>query len=185
MNGGRRARWLALSAAALCLLLALVLILQRAGDSQHPSRDLGAAAKFRILRQPADGLPPSLSKQLHPAPFGAKWSLSRKVHEDLWAVPTGRHICLVRSQAGGAVSVVCAPNQRALSHGIFIASLQDPSMKGPGPRRKIIGVAPDKAPAVRLITPNFRTVTVRVHRNVFVQRDNIPASPLTATLIRD
>lgn len=83
------------------------------------------------------------------------------------------------------MAVTCTRTQRALSHGIFIASLRDPSMHGPGPRREIVGLAPDKTRVVHLITPNFKTVVVDVNRGVFVHQDNIPASPGSVTLIRD
>jgi hypothetical protein len=58
-------------------------------------------------------------------------------------------------------------------------------MHGSGPRREIVGLAPDGTHSVRLITSGHKTVTLPVKHNVFVQQDNIPASPQTVTLIRD
>ncbi|HEY6730852.1 MAG TPA: hypothetical protein VI039_07500 [Solirubrobacterales bacterium] len=52
-----------------------------------------------------------------------------------------------------------------------------------GPRREIVGLAPDGIAAVQIFTPNHKSVRVKVRQGVFVRRDNIPASPQSVTLL--
>lgn len=136
---------------------------------------------FSLFRSPAKGLPFAFRQRLG-SPFGASWTLAQPLRKHVWAVPARKYLCLTEQRPGGDIALGCTQTKQALSHGIFIASLVDPSIKKPGRRRAIIGLAPDCARAVELITPNFRTITVGVRRGVFAHSDNIPASPQTVEL---
>ena len=173
-------------AGAAASLVALLFTLTACGNQQDTRATyVPISDHVRIFRLDAAGLPEPLAKKLSPAPSGVNWSLEQLIEEDVWAVPARDRVCIVQQESQGAISVTCTRPNRVISHGIFVASLKDPSMHGPGPRREIVGLAPDGTHRVRLITSGHKTVTIPVRRNVFVQRDNIPASPQTVTLLRD
>jgi hypothetical protein len=185
--------------ASAAFFFSILMLTGCAGDEQQPVSETSAEASqeiqevphllkenFRTFRMDDAGIPLSLVALLGPPPFGANWALAREVHNGTWAVPARGHICLVQQQQPeGSASVACTQTRRALTNGILAASLKDPSMSGPGPRREIIGLTPDGTQRARLITPGYRTVTVPVNSGVYMHRDNIPASPLTATLVRE
>lgn len=170
------------------LLLSLVLGLKLLGSDgvRQPHRQL--LDHFRILGAPPIGLPTSIASNLGEAPFHADWGLARDLsppgHSDAWVVPAGEQLCLIRREVDAALSVVCANDEQVLAHGIFITSLLDPSMQKRGPRREIIGIAPDGTAAVQLGTPNFKSVRVAVVHNVFVLRDDIPTALQSVRLLR-
>lgn len=182
ISGGQRTRWLLACGAALLLPL---IALSACGEQGTRGVGVPISRHFHVFRLDTPGLPWLLAQQLGPPPFEAKWSRAREVRKDLWALPARERVCLVQQQSGGSIGVACTRIRQALSHGIFIASLKDPSMRTPGPQREIVGLIPDGVREVRIITPGHRTVTATVSRNLFVQRDNIPASPQTVTLLRD
>lgn len=139
--------------------------------------------RFQIFRLPVASEPPAVLQRPRPTPFGMKWALAHRLHGPVWAAPARERICLAQQQPDEGLSVVCTRISQILDHSIFIVSLKDPSMQGLGFRREIVGLAPDGTRKVRLITPGYRTATVPVDHGVFVHRDDIPASPLTTTLL--
>ena len=194
LKGGR---WLGAAVLLLVMLSMAVKVLEQGPPSESPSERGNASGgsvralpnlitdNFSLFRSPSSSLPFSLMTHLGSSSLGAYLPFAQRLHMGAWVVPEVERVCLIKQKKDGAVTAACARIERVLSHGIFVASLKDPSMRGSGPRRKIIGLAPDRTHAVRLITPNFTDVTVDVSRGVFVHRDNIPASPQSVTLIRD
>ena len=189
---GRKGRRLAVGAALLLLSTAVAVGIagqdssvkdRRSGPTLKASRSI--AKSFSLFRSPPTGLPFSISTRLSPSSVGVSWALARELRKNIWAAPANDHICLLKRGPDQAIAVTCTRTARALSHGIYMASLRDPSMQEPGPGRQIVGLTPDNTSQVRLRTPGYPTVAVKVDHGVFVQRDNIPASPRTVTLLRD
>lgn len=181
-KGGQRIRWLLAYCAV--LLLPLAALTACSGSNTREAR-ISVSKQFRVFSLDTTGLPWLLAQRLGPPPFEADWSQAREVRGGLWALPARERVCLIQQQPKGAIGIACTPIRQVLSHGIFIASLKDPSMREPGLQREIFGLVPDGVHGVRVITPDHRAVTATVTRNLFVQRDNIPAAPQTLTLIRD
>lgn len=194
-NCGLRGRWLAVSAALFLLLIGVLAGYSRQDNTPPFPRNADTSTvrsvpraigkRFSLFRSPPVGLPFSLVARLEAPLFGANWAHAQKLRWGTWAMPARKQVCLVKQRPDRAIAVTCTPIGEILSSGMFVASLQDPSMKAPGPQREIVGLAPDGTSGVRVLTPGYRTVTVGVNRNVFVQRDNIPASPQTVILLRD
>jgi len=179
-------RWPLVSVGLLALLVLPLVAITDRGEPAGTSHPRGSAT-FSVFEQGRTGLPTALERSLPPAPSGIRWTEAHRllgIGPKVWAFLGGDKLCLLEQASAVSITVVCTGWQRASEHGIFIASVRDPSMSHSGPAREVIGLAPDSAAVVRLITPGFKAVTVPVDRNVFVRRDEVPASPLTAVLAR-
>lgn len=122
------------------------------GAIQAPSRSPGSTKRqyegFNLLRTPPEGLPTSLGLRIRERDPQAEVASAQRVPGPFlpaWLLPDGRRLCLVAALPY-APAQVCATTRRALSHGIFIATLS----QGSGavrhrPLRVVLGVAPDDA----------------------------------------
>lgn len=179
-------RWPLVSVGLFAILVVALVAITDSGEPVNTSHPFGSAS-FSVFDQGRTGLPKSLERRLPPAPRSIRWSEAHRlvgIGPKVWAFLGEDELCLLGQEGAASITVVCTGRRRALEHGIFIASVRDSSMSDSGPVREVIGLAPDSAGVVHLITPGSKSVTVPVDHNVFIWRDDVPASPLTAVLAR-
>jgi hypothetical protein len=142
-----------------------------------------AAKHFHIFRTRGRRLPREFVRGLPSIPSHPDWSLARALSKDAWIAPAQRQLCLAQGLVTKEIAVTCSGIEHVLAHGIFIASLAPPGMPTLGPRRVVIGLAPDGIESVLLITPGYRTVKVPVNHNVFIRQDALASSPASVRLV--
>jgi hypothetical protein len=107
------------------------------------------------------------------------FSLAQRIHvkdaPGFWAVPGNGFVCLVSQERDRSVDQVCASVYVAMTHGLASVSIREPDVKLPAHRR-IVGIAPDGAIGIRIVTAGVTTVS-GVAGNVFSLADENPQPP--------
>jgi hypothetical protein len=104
------------------------------------------------------------------------------LERQVWAGLGGHRICLIDHLGLGGTGVTCVAIKRALEHGITSTFLREGVHDAPADR-SIVGLVPDGAARVRVLTPGYRPAVVPVRRNVFVLHDQVPEPPETVELL--
>jgi hypothetical protein len=134
-------------------------------------------SNFTLFRSPANGVPESVWQPIHQSIPGMLWAQSRRIpvssSDAYWLVPGRRHLCIISlSRASSTIGTVCSGIRQAIHHGIA-----DTSLGMRPPKRLIVGVAPDRARRVVVLSAGS-SFSVRVHRlGVFTRSDSVPKGP--------
>lgn len=137
-------------------------------------------AHFAILAKPPSGLPPQVQKSLGPPPFGVEWSSARPLPTGLsrrvWVIPGVQHLCLLEWTLENGLASTCTRTAIALRQGVSATTIKEAMGSNPAVR-DTVGVVPDRAQQVRIITPGYPAKRVRVTDNLFGFSDHIPEPP--------
>jgi len=131
---------------------------------------------FALLRTKAEGLPPTMTDILAQPAYGMNPALAQRMPtaaKASWVVPANGYLCIVGREPGSIVNVTCARNRRAVARGLASVSLYTASRSR---RRLIVGVAPDRARAMRVRTGGSVAI-VPVTEGTFVLRDRLTRPP--------
>lgn len=141
---------------------------------------------FAILQESRRPLPkgllpiaPSQNRQIV---LSRGWPVLTMLERQVWAAPIGHRLCLIDHSGSDGTGVTCATVTRVLQHGITSAFLREGTQGSPADR-SIVGLVPDGAARVRLLTPGYQPAVVPVRRNVFVLHDRVPEPPETVELL--
>jgi hypothetical protein len=134
---------------------------------------------FSLFRAAPTGTPHHLMATFR-QPQDLAWDQARRLAgtpDRIWAVPMDRQLCLVEQGSQGSVTRTCTSGANAISHGLFTASLIDPSIPALGYRRTVVGIVPDRVSKVEVRTPGAPRVRVPVRHGTFVLQDDATAAP--------
>lgn len=139
---------------------------------------------FSIFRSPVEGLPMGIRQILRSPVYGSNWALAQRLRSTgrVWALAGRAHLCLLTQQQKEYVGQFCSTITRSITHGVFTASLFEPSRYAPSGRRLVIGLVPDGTRTVLIHTPGFASVSAVVKENVFIWRDLVPENPQSISL---
>src|SRR5512144_3216566 len=141
---------------------------------------------FAVLRGARRPLPKSLSlmapSQSEQVVLSRGWPIFASLDQQVWAAPVGVRLCLIDQSMSGETGLTCSTFKHALKHGITSTFLREGS-HGSAADRSSVGLVPDGAVRVRVLTPGYQPSVAPVRRNVFVLHDQVPEPPETVELL--
>lgn len=187
-----------LGAAAACALFLVGALVSCGGGSgepsedglvsepaQHERRSITEASvirrRFPVFRTPAEGLPAKVTRILGSRIYGLDYERAQSLPSpttsiELWATPGEQKICLFSFQRG-ILGNTCSSVAGALNHGVAITLLENAQTGAAGPRRTIVGIAPESTCLVVAKGPAGSTRQIYADDGVFAYWDRLDIPP--------